>query len=100
MTPTAPAPRLLAPTLAWLALLALTFVSLLLGRWLHGSPALPWLVAAIVWLKGWLICRCFLEAPLAHPFIRRVLAGFVLAVPVALVLVALFGAEFARWATL
>lgn len=100
MTPTAPAPRLLAPTLAWLALLALTFASLLLGRWLHGSPALPWLVAAIVWIKGWLIRRCFLEAPLAHPFIRRVLAGFVLAVPVALVLLALFGPEFARWATL
>ena len=91
----------LAPlTRAWLALVALTLISLELGQWLHGSAWLPLLVAAIIWLKGTLVARQFIEMHLAHAFIRRVLAGFIAFTPLALTLIAFFGKEFARWATL
>lgn len=98
--PCAPSTRLLPLAGVWLMLVMLTLLSPGLGDWLHGSAALPWLVAAIIWLKGWLICRHFIESGLTHPFIRRVLDGFILVTPVALVLIALFGPQFARWATL
>lgn len=91
----------LAPlTYAWLGLVALTLVSLGLGKWFHGAAWLPVLVAVIVWLKGMLVARRFIEAELAHPFIRRVLWAFIAFTPVALVLIAFFGSQFARWATL
>lgn len=89
-----------SPTLAWLALLVLTIVSLGLGEWLRGVPWLPLLVAAIIWVKGALVARHFIEAHLAHPFIARSLQVFVAFVPVALVLTAFFGDRIARWATL
>lgn len=87
-------------TTAWLALVALTLISLGLGQWFHGAPWLPLLVAAIVWIKGTLVARQFIESRLAHPFIARVLAGFIAFTPIALVLTAFFGGQFARWATL
>lgn len=91
----------LAPlTYAWLALVALTLVSPMLGDWLHGAAGLQLLVAAIVWLKGWLVTRRFIESDQAHPFIRRVLNGFILFTPLALILTALYGRQFAHWATL
>jgi hypothetical protein len=68
-------------TVAWLALVALTLISPALGRWFHGADGLPLLVAAIVWIKGWLVARHFIEARLAHPFIARVLAGFIAFAP-------------------
>jgi hypothetical protein len=58
------------------------------------------LVAAIVWIKGWLVARRFIEAEQAHPFIRNVLRGFIAFTPVALLLTAFFGHQFARWAVL
>ena len=87
-------------TLTWLALVALTLLSLGLGQWFHGAAWLQLLVAGIVWIKGWLVAQKFIEAELAHPFIRRVLKGFIAFTPVALVLTAFYGRQFARWATL
>jgi len=89
-----------APTRAWLALLVLTVLSLGLGEWLRGVPWLTLLVAAIVWLKGRLVARHFIESHLAHPFIARTLQVFVAFVPAALVLTAFFGDWIAHWATL
>jgi len=94
-------PASLAPlTYAWLALVMLTLLSLGLGQWFHGASGLPILVAAIVWLKGMLVARRFIESPLAHPFITWVLRGFIAFTPLALLLTAFFGGQFARWATL
>lgn len=89
-----------APTLAWLALVALTLASLGLGEWFPRAPWLPLLVAAIVWLKGVLVARAFIESHLAHPFIARLLQGFVAFSPLALVGTAYFGDSLARWLTL
>lgn len=86
--------------LTWLALVLLTFISLGAGQWLHGVSWLPLLVAGIIWLKGWLVARHFIEAKLTHPFIARVLAGFIAFVPLMLILLAFYGDEFARWASL
>lgn len=102
MSPTEqkPATALAPLAAAWLILVALTLLSLVLGQWFHGAAWLPVVVAAIVWAKGMLVAQRFIEAELAHPFIRRVLKGFVAFAPLALVLIAFFGREFARWATL
>ncbi|MCK6413575.1 MAG: hypothetical protein L6Q55_14305 [Azonexus sp.] len=98
----APASPQLKPLfLTWLALLALTLLSLALGRWLHHATTwLPLLVAGIVWLKGDLVARHFIEAAKATPFIARLLRYFIAFTPLALVFTAFFGREFARWATL
>ena len=86
--------------IGWLALVALTVISLGLGQWFHGAPWLPLLVAGIVWVKGTLVAKHFIEASWAHPFIAWVLRIFIAFAPAALVLTAFFGREFARWATL
>lgn len=91
----------LAPlSYAWLGLVILTLFGLGLGQWLRGAAWQPLLVAAIVWLKSWLVCHYFIESQQAHSFITRVLRGFILFAPLALVLTAFFGHQFARWATL
>ena len=91
----------LAPlTYAWLGLVVLTLLGLGLGQWFRGVSWQPLVVAAIVWIKGWLVCRHFIESQLAHPFITRILRAFILFAPIALVLTAFFGSQFARWATL
>lgn len=87
-------------TRAWLALVALTLLSLELGRWLHGVAGLQLLVAAIIWIKGTLVAHRFIEAHIARRFIRNVLRIFIAFAPLALILIAFFGREFARWATL
>jgi len=84
----------------WLALVALTLLSLGLGQWFGGAAWLPILVAAIVWLKGTLVARRFIESPLAHPFIAWVLRAFIAFTPLVLLLTAFFGGQFARWTTL
>lgn len=88
------------PTLAWLALVALTLISLGLGEWFPAAAWLPLLVAAIVWVKGTLVARCFIESHVAHPFIARVLAAFIAFAPLALVATAYFGEKVARWTSL
>jgi hypothetical protein len=85
---------------AWLALIGLTLVSLALGERFHGMAWLQLLVAAIVWMKGILVARRFIEVGLAHPFIRRVVFAFIAFTPLALVAVTYFGAQVARWASL
>ena len=87
-------------TAAWLGLVALTLVGLGLGEWFREARWLPLLVAAIIWLKGALVARQFIESHIAHPFIARLLQGFIAIAPTALVLTAFFGDTLARWATL
>ena len=87
-------------TVAWLLLVALTLVSLGLSEWFRDVRWLPLLVAAIIWLKGALVARCFIESHVAHPFIARVLSIFIAISPLALIATAFFGGTLARWATL
>jgi len=87
-------------TAAWLGLVALTLVSLGLSAWCRDARWLPLLVAAIIWFKGALVARCFIEAHVAHPFIARVLSVFIAISPLALIAIAFFGGTLARWATL
>lgn len=84
----------------WLTLVGLTLLSVLLSHWLQGAAWLQLLVAAIVWIKGDLIARHFVETRIAHPFIRRVTHFFIAFTPAALVLLAFFGKEFARLAAI
>ena len=87
-------------TAAWPILVALTLVSLGLSEWFRDIRWLPMLVAAIIWLKGALVARCFIESHVAHPFIARVLRVFIAISPLALIATAFFGGTLARWATL
>jgi hypothetical protein len=87
-------------TAAWLALVALTLVSLGLSEWFRAADWLPLLVAAIIWFKGALVARCFIETHVAHPFIARVVKTFIALAPLALIATAFYGATLARWATL
>lgn len=86
-------------TAAWLALVALTLASLGLGEWFRDVSWLPLVVAAIMWLKGVVVARCFIESHVAHPFIARVLKVFIAVSPIALIVTAFFGSTVARWAS-
>lgn len=77
--------------LPWLGLLALTLVSLALGNRFGHAPWMPLLVAAIIWIKGTLVARYFIESHQAHPFIAVMLRVFIAFAPVALVLTAFLG---------
>ena len=87
-------------TAAWLALVALTLASLGLSEWFPDISLLPLLVAAIIWIKGALVARCFIESQVAHPFIKRVLKVFIAISPLALLATAFYGSTLARWGTL
>jgi hypothetical protein len=87
-------------TVAWLALVALTLAGLGLNTWFREAPWLPLLVAAIIWIKGALVARSFIEAHVAHPVIARVLKVFIAIAPLALIATAFYGSTLARWATL
>lgn len=84
----------------WLLLVGLTVISLGLGQWFHSAGWLPLLVAGIVWLKGAVVARHFIETRAAHPFIRRVVAVFIALAPLALIATSFWGTTLARWATL
>lgn len=86
--------------LGWLGLVALTALSLGLGRSAGAASWLPVVVAAILWLKGWIVTRHFIESHLARPFIAWVLRIFIVCVPSALAITAWFGPYLARWTTL
>lgn len=86
--------------LVWLALCVLTLLSLALGQGFHSANWLPLLVAAIVWFKGLLVSRYFIETQLATPFIRRVVAVFIAFAPLALVITGFFGPRIAHWTSL
>jgi len=87
-------------TAAWLGLVALTLAGLGLSEWFRDARWLPLLVAAIIWFKGALVARCFIESHVAHPFVARVLSVFIAISPLALIATAFFGGTLARWATL
>ncbi len=87
-------------TAAWLGLVALTLVGLALSEWARDLRWLPLVVAAMLWLKGALVARCFIESSVAHPFIARLLGIFIALAPLALVATAFFGSTLARWASL
>ena len=84
----------------WLALCVLTLLSLGLGQGFHSANWLPLLVAAIVWVKGRLVSRYFIETQLATPFIRRVVAVFIAFALLALVVTGFFGPNIAHWTSL
>ncbi|WP_202962675.1 hypothetical protein [Herminiimonas sp. CN] len=77
--------------LPWLGLLALTAVSLIMGNRFGHAPWMPLLVALIIWIKGTLVARYFIESHQAHPFIAVMLRIFIAFAPAALVLTAFFG---------
>ncbi|GAB3552308.1 hypothetical protein GCM10027343_37700 [Noviherbaspirillum agri] len=74
--------------LAWLGLLALTGISLLLGAQFGTASWMPFLVAGIIWLKGSMVARYFIESNHAHPFIAWVLRAFIAFTPLGLILTA------------
>lgn len=94
-----PKPRPCPLTLAWLALVGLTLASLGLGERAAAAPWLPPLVAAIVWLKGALVARQFIEAHLAHRFIARLVFGFIALAPLGLAAETLFADAIALLAS-
>ena len=79
----------------WLGLVALSLLSLVLGEWIGEAAWLPVLVAAIIWLKAWLVARYFLEITQCTTFIRRLVLGFIAFAPIALVLTDTFGPQLA-----
>lgn len=85
---------------AWAILLMLTLFSIGLSRRGIDGRWLAVLVAAIVWIKGWLVARAFIESRNAIPFIRFLLNGFAALAPIALLLTGFLGREFARWTAL
>ena len=84
----------------WLVLCVLTLLSLALGQGFHSANWLPLLVGFIVWIKGRLVSRYFIEPQLATPFIRRVVAAFIAFAPLALVITGFFGPSIAHWTSL
>ena len=87
-------------TAGWLALVALTLASLGLSEWFRDARWLPLLVAAMIWIKGALVARCFIESHIAHPFVARVVKVFIALSPLALIATAFYGGTLARWASL
>jgi hypothetical protein len=79
------------PVFAWLGLLALTLLSLALGERFGHAPWMPLLVAAIIWAKGTMVARYFIESHQTHPFIAWVIRIFIALVPVALALITFLG---------
>src|SRR5690242_18089514 len=98
--PASPSTSLTPLVLSWLGLVTLTVFSLCLARWSGHAAWLQLPVAAIVWVKGWIVARSFIESHLAHPFIARVIRIFILCVPLALILTTWFGDRIARLTTL
>jgi hypothetical protein len=79
------------PFLAWLGLLALSFTGLMVGEWFGHTPWMPLLVAVIIWVKGSLVARYFIESHTAHGFVTWLLRVFIALVPTALVIIAFLG---------
>ncbi|HRW59827.1 MAG TPA: hypothetical protein P5340_04160 [Defluviicoccus sp.] len=95
-----PATSLRPLVLTWLVLVGLTLLSPQLGNGVGGQEAVQLIVAAIIWIKGHLVARHFIETELAHSFLRKVLRFFIAFAPIAIVLTTFFGASFARFASL
>lgn len=87
-------------TYAWAVLVGLTLCSLALGTWFPTATWLPLLVAIIIWAKGALVARHFIESHVAHPFIRRLLGAFIWFAPAVLAITSFFASSVARLTTL
>jgi len=98
--PIAPPDNAAALTIAWSLLVILTLLSLGLGEWFHAADWLPLLVAGIVWVKGAVVARSFIEAHQSVPFIAHMLQIFIALAPVALLLTSFFGRHVVRWVSL
>ena len=94
---TQPSTRMTPLIVAWTGLVILTLTSIGLGEWFSDLPGLLFPVAAIIWLKAWLVARYFLEIPLTRPFIRRLVWIFIAFSPIALVITDLFAHQLAKW---
>lgn len=71
---------------AWSGLLLLTMAGLLVGSaWGHASW-LPVVVAALIWIKGWVVGRYFLNIHDAHPYVAWLVRIFTAFAPAALLL--------------
>lgn len=71
---------------AWSGLLLLTAAGLLVGRaWGHASW-LPFLVAGLIWLKGLVVARYFLNIDHAHPYVAWLVRIFIAFAPASLLL--------------
>lgn len=92
--------RVPAITVAWLALLLLTLVSLTSGEWFPSASWLPLLVGAVIWIKATLVTRYFIETQQAHPFIVWLLRLFIAFAVLALLVTSFFPADIARWTTI
>jgi hypothetical protein len=80
----------------WLALVILSLLSLILGKWVGSTNTwLPAVVSIIIWSKAWLVARYFLETYECIPYIRRLVLGFISFAPVMLLLTDTFGPELA-----
>lgn len=78
--------------IAWLGLVALTLASLFIAEWAPaGMSGLALLIAAIIWLKGWLLAHFYLETAHSRRIIRRATWAFVGFVPIGLLLTSYFG---------
>lgn len=84
----------------WLLLVALT----LAGAWLAETGRAGWplalVVAGLIAVKGRLVIDRYMEITGAHPRIRAVLHGFVVLVPLLVVLSQGWGDALKRWTTL
>lgn len=76
---------------AWLGLLLLTAAGLLSGLRFGHASWMPVLVAALIWLKGWIVGRYFLRSDEAHPFVTWVVRIFTAFAPAALLLTMALG---------
>lgn len=95
-----PGTSLLPLVATWFVLICLTLISPQMGDWLDGQELTQCVVAGIIWVKGSLVARHFIEVEQAHPFIRNVLRFFIAFTPIAIVLTTFFGDTFVRFATL
>lgn len=75
------------PLLAWVAMVALTLLSITAaGQSHHGASRMlmTWLVAFIAWYKSRMLVRHYLESRLAGPVFDRVVRWFALVAPTVL----------------
>ena len=76
-------------THAWLWLLCITVLCAALAVTERGLlPWVGWGVAALVWVKAWLVADHYLEVADAAPVFRRIVHLFIAVVPLALVITA------------
>lgn len=79
--------RLKAPFVAWLLMVLLTCLSVLAAQQAHTGASRAWMtatVALIAWGKGLLLIRHFLESHRAGPVFHRIVLGFAVLAPLAL----------------